>query len=80
MPKFHITKAQVELVLANQYTQDDYTRGVGPHKTTYNITNNYPEYQEAFWMIAVALEAFERQKVGNFDAIHLPDLMTHLGA
>ncbi len=78
MTKFHVTKEQVELVLAHQYTQDDYTRGVGPHKSVYNIINNHPEYQEAFWMTAVALEAFERQKIGNFDAIHLPELMEHL--
>ncbi|BBI55898.1 hypothetical protein [Pseudomonas aeruginosa] len=78
MKKFYVTKEQVEMVLAHQYTQDDYTREVGPHKTTYNIINNHPEYQEAFWQTAVALEAFERQKLGNFDAIHLPDLMKHL--
>lgn len=77
--KFHVTKAQIELVLAHQYTQDDYSRDIGHHKATYNIINNHPDYQEAFWMTAVALEAFERQKLGNFDAIHLPDLMIHLG-
>lgn len=79
MQRFHITKDQVTLVLAHQYTQEDYSRDVGPHNTIYNIVNNYPEYSNAFWMTAVALEAFERQKVGNFDPIHLPDLMTHLG-
>ncbi len=80
MEKFNITKVQVELVLAHQYTQDDYSRDVGPHKTVYSVINNHPEYREAFWMTAVALEAYERQKVGNFDPIHLPDLMKHLGA
>lgn len=78
MEKFHVTREMVDTVLAHQYTQDDYSRDIGPHKTTYSVINNHPEYDEAFWQTALVMEAAARQAKGDFTAIHLPDLLTHL--
>lgn len=78
MKTFHVTREEVDAVLMHQYTQDDFSRGEGPHKTTYYLDNNYSDHSEAFWMTALALEAASRQRQGNFDPIHLPDLIEHL--
>lgn len=75
---FHITREEVECVIAQVYTQDDYTRGVGPHKTNYTISNNYTDYRQAFWQTALVMESAIRQKLGNFDPIDLGELMEYL--
>lgn len=75
---FGITREQVECVINQQFTQDDYSRGIGPHKTEYNIRNNYSSYEEAFWMTALVLAANYRQNNGNFDPIDLGELMESL--
>lgn len=77
--KFHITRAEVLCVIDQVYTQDDYTRGVGHHKTNYTISNNHPDHQQAFWQTALVMESAARQRVGIFDPIHLPELMEYLG-
>jgi hypothetical protein len=78
MMTFHVTREQVLCVLGQAYVQQDYSRGEGLHDTHYIVQNNYEREEEAFWMVALAMEAAERHKLGNFDTIDLAKLIKHL--
>lgn len=76
---FHVTKEQVLSVLDHGYTQDDYQKGRGHVKTHYTVRNNHAGEDSAIKIdVALILEAYERQKVGNFDPIDVEALTDHL--